>query len=65
MRGLDGRRVIMTGGASGIGRAAALRLARKAACSASSISIGRRAGRRRGNVRRRAALRVDITDRGR
>src|SRR6201985_2489251 len=27
MRGLDGRRVILTGGASGIGRAAALRLA--------------------------------------
>lgn len=27
MRGLDGRRVILTGGASGIGRATALRLA--------------------------------------
>jgi 2-hydroxycyclohexanecarboxyl-CoA dehydrogenase len=27
MRGLNGRRVILTGGASGIGRAAALRLA--------------------------------------
>src|SRR5450755_515357 len=27
MRGLDGRRMILTGGASGIGRAAALRLA--------------------------------------
>ncbi|HXA26814.1 MAG TPA: SDR family NAD(P)-dependent oxidoreductase [Acetobacteraceae bacterium] len=27
MRGLDGKRVILTGGASGIGRTAALRLA--------------------------------------
>ena len=63
MRGLHGRRVILTGGASGIGRAAALRLAAEgcvlgifdldeagAQATARAVSTG-------------AAYRVDITDR--
>ncbi|HTI79293.1 MAG TPA: SDR family oxidoreductase [Acetobacteraceae bacterium] len=63
MRGLHGRRVILTGGASGIGRAAALRLAAEGCVlgifdldEAGAQIVARQ-------VEQAAAYRVDITDR--
>src|SRR6476620_10687703 len=63
MRGLDARRVILTGGASGIGRAAALRLAEEGCVlgifdldAAGAQATAAQCGEAR-------AYRVDITDR--
>ncbi len=63
MRGLDGKRVILTGGASGIGRAAALRLA-SAGCVLGIFDLdqgGAQATARQ--CAQAAAFHVDITDR--
>ena len=63
MRGLHGRRVILTGGASGIGRAAALRLAAEG-CVLGIFDLdesGAQVVARQ--VEQAAAYRVDITDR--
>jgi 2-hydroxycyclohexanecarboxyl-CoA dehydrogenase len=63
MRGLNGRRVILTGGASGIGRAAALRLADER-CELAIFDLDEAGAQATaaqcGNAR---AYRVDITDR--
>jgi 2-hydroxycyclohexanecarboxyl-CoA dehydrogenase len=65
MRGLDGRRVILTGGASGIGRAAALRLADEG-CVLGILDLNE-AGARETAARcagaTATAYGVDITDR--
>jgi 2-hydroxycyclohexanecarboxyl-CoA dehydrogenase len=65
MRGLDGRRVVLTGGASGIGRAAALRLADEG-CVLGIFDLDE-AGARETAARcaggQARAYRVDITDR--
>src|SRR5690242_1135148 len=65
MRGLDGRRVILTGGASGIGRAAALRLADEG-CVLGIFDLNE-AGARQTAAQcdggRAQAYGVDITDR--
>ena len=65
MRGLDGRRVILTGGASGIGRAAALRLADEG-CVLGIFDLNE-AGARETAARcaggKATAYGVDITDR--
>jgi len=65
MRGLSGRRVLLTGGASGIGRATAIRLAKGEGCEVGILDIdeagsGETAARCRGRV---WARRTDITDR--
>jgi 2-hydroxycyclohexanecarboxyl-CoA dehydrogenase len=63
MRGLDGRRVIMTGGASGIGRAAALRLAAQG-CVLGIFDIDEAGAQQTARqCAQAAAWRVDITDR--
>ena len=63
MRGLSGRRVILTGGASGIGRAAALRLAQEG-CVLGIFDIDEAGARETATQCGRAqAYRVDITDR--
>src|SRR6266545_3606352 len=65
MRGLDGTRVILTGGASGIGRAAALRLANEG-CALGIFDLNEAGARETaaqcvgGQAR---AYAVDITDR--
>jgi 2-hydroxycyclohexanecarboxyl-CoA dehydrogenase len=65
MRGLDGRRVVLTGGASGIGRAAALRLADEGCVlgifDLDEAGAQETAARCAGGQAR--AYRVDITDR--
>ncbi len=63
MRGLNGRRVILTGGASGIGRAAALRLAQEG-CVLGIFDLDE-AGARvpAAECGQAQAFRVDITDR--
>ena len=64
MRGLDGRRVILTGGASGIGRAAALRLAQEG-CVLGIFDLdatGAQATAEQCAGGRALAYRVDITE---
>jgi 2-hydroxycyclohexanecarboxyl-CoA dehydrogenase len=64
MRGLNGRRVILTGGASGIGRAAALRLA-QAGCVLGIFDLDEvGAQATAAQCGEATAYRVDITDRG-
>ena len=63
MRGLAGRRVILTGGASGIGRAAALRLAAEG-CVLGIFDLDEAGARETAAQCAQAqAYRVDITDR--
>lgn len=63
MRGLQGRRVILTGGASGIGRAAALRLAEEG-CELAILDLDEKGARETAaRCGRARAYRVDITDR--
>jgi 2-hydroxycyclohexanecarboxyl-CoA dehydrogenase len=63
MRGLGGRRVILTGGASGIGRAAALRLAAEG-CVLGIFDLDEAGAQRTARqCAQAAAYRVDITDR--
>src|SRR5262245_45842545 len=63
MRGLDGRRVILTGGASGIGRAAALRLAAEG-CVVGIFDLDAAGAQvTAAQCRDATAYRVDITDR--
>src|SRR3984957_850745 len=63
MRGLSGRRVILTGGASGIGRAAALRLAEEG-CVLGIFDLDEAGARTTAAQCGQAqAYRVDITDR--
>jgi 2-hydroxycyclohexanecarboxyl-CoA dehydrogenase len=62
MRGLSGRRIILTGGASGIGRAAALRLAEEG-CELAIFDLDEAGARTTAAQCQRAqAYRVDITD---
>jgi len=63
MRGLDGRRVIITGGASGIGRAAALRLAAEG-CVLGIFDLDEAGAQQTARqCAQAAAWHVDITDR--
>jgi 2-hydroxycyclohexanecarboxyl-CoA dehydrogenase len=63
MRGLHGRRVILTGGASGIGRAAALRLATEG-CVLGIFDLDESGAQQTARQCEQAtAFRVDITDR--
>ncbi len=63
MRGLSGRRVILTGGASGIGRAAALRLAEEG-CVLGIFDLNEEGAQATAaQCGRSQAYRVDITDR--
>jgi 2-hydroxycyclohexanecarboxyl-CoA dehydrogenase len=63
MRGLRGRRVILTGGASGIGRAAALRLAMEG-CVLGIFDLDESGAQETARQCEQAmAYRVDITDR--
>ena len=64
MRGLDGKRVILTGGASGIGRAAALRLAAEGCVLGIFDRDETGANQTVRQCAQAAAYRVDITDRG-
>lgn len=65
MRGLTGRRVLLTGGASGIGRATAIRLAEDEGCEVGILDIDEAgAGETVTHCRGRGwARRTDITDR--
>jgi 2-hydroxycyclohexanecarboxyl-CoA dehydrogenase len=63
MRGLSGRRVILTGGASGIGRAAALRLAEEGCVLAIFDLDEAGAKATAAQCAHARAFRVDITDR--
>jgi 2-hydroxycyclohexanecarboxyl-CoA dehydrogenase len=63
MRGLNGRRVILTGGASGIGRAAALRLAQEGCVLGIFDLDAAGAEATAAECKGARAYRVDITDR--